>query len=419
MGNITELRLQDVRCFDGEQSAKLGRITLLLGENGAGKSTFLGCYKTLAKLANLDDLGDTNHFNDAPFRMGSFDTIVRAGETDFAVGGSFEGHCHTDVTFTFAAGNNNGPVEQNVRLEFDVKANSKKRLNIEWLREPDTLQFEGPNFSFELDRSVISYAPISTWLSRYVRLGFLPFNGEPREFRRHRDPRASREDEVEFGKFVSFLRSELPLPGKPSFAVEALDPDLPPLKRAYASPPAYLDTRRDPDLRYLAEAGKTLGLWSDISVRSNPTSGTFEVLIGTPSGWRNLIDVGYGVHSLLSLLNTIHRRTHRAVILLQQPEVHLHPRAQANLAQWMAESDCGFLIETHSEHFTDHFRICVMEGTLQPEELSIVYFESSPDGKSSRIHSMGVDASANLLNAPNGYRSFFLHETERLLGFQE
>ena len=42
MGRITELRLRDVRCFDGEQSAKLGRITLLLGENGAGKSTFLG-----------------------------------------------------------------------------------------------------------------------------------------------------------------------------------------------------------------------------------------------------------------------------------------------------------------------------------------------------------------------------------------
>ena len=419
MGRITELRLRDVRCFDGEQSAKLSRITLLLGENGAGKSTFLGCYKTLAKLANLDDLGDTNHFNDVPFCMGPFDTIVRVGKADFAVGGSFEGHCHTGATFTFAAGNNNAPAEQDVRLEFDGKANSKKRLDIEWLRGPDTLRFEGPDFSFDLDRSVVSYAPISTWLSRYVRLGFLPFHGEPGDFRRRRDSRASREDEVAFGRFVSFLRSELPLPGKPSFVVEAPDPELPPRKREYASPPTYLDTGRDPDLRYLAEAGKNLGLWDDISVRFNPTSGTFEVLIGAQGGWRNLFDVGYGVHSLLSLLHTMHRRMRGAVFLLQQPEVHLHPSAQANLAQMMAESDRGFLIETHSEHFTDHFRICVMEGTLKPEELSVIYFEPSPDGKSSRIHSMGLDASANLLNVPNGYRSFFLHETERLFGFKE
>ena len=419
MGTITELRLRDVRCFDGEQSAKLGRITLLIGENGAGKSTFLSCYKTLAKLASLDDLDDANHFDDAPYRMGPFDAIVRAGKSDFAVGGSFQDHCHTDAVFTFAAGNNNAPAEQDVRLTFDGNDNTDQRLDIEWLRESNALRFEGPHFGLTLDRSVISHVPISTWLSRYVRLGFLPFHGEPGDFRRRRGSQASPEDEVEFGKFVSFLRSELPLPGKPSFAVEAHDPTPPPRKRGYDSTPAYLNAGREPDLRYLAEAGKRLGLWNDISVRPNQANGRIEVLIGTPNGWRNLIDVGYGVHSVLPLLSTMHVRERGTVLLLQQPEVHLHPSAQANLAQFMAESDLGFLIETHSEHFTDRFRICVMEGTLKPGELSVIYFERSPDGTSSRIHSMGLDASANLLNVPNGYRSFFLHETERLLGFTE
>lgn len=428
MGRITELRLRNVRCFDGEQSAKLGRITLLLGEHGAGKSTFLGCYKTLAKLANLsvererdtyEDLDDANHFDDKPFYMGPFDTIVRSGKADFAVGGSFESHCHTGATFTFAAGEDAAPVNRKVQLEFNGTGNRKTRLDIEWLREPAALRFKGPDFRFDLDRSEISYASISTWLSRYARRGILPFHGEPSDFRRRSGLRGSRDNEVEFGKFVSFLRSELPLPGKPSFAVEAFDPALPPRKRAYVSPPAHLGAGRDSDLRYLAEVGKNLGLWDAISVRSNPEDGTFEVLIGTPSGWRNLVDVGYGVHGLLLLLHKMHRRERGAVFLLQQPEVHLHPSAQANLAQFMAESDRGFLIETHSEHFTDRFRICVMEGTLRPEELSVVYFEPSSDGRSSRIHSMEVDASANLLNVPNSYRSFFLRETERLLGFQE
>ena len=427
MGRITELRLRDVRCFDGEQSAKLGRITLLLGENGAGKSTFLGCYKTLAKLANLSevvdgrnhDLDDTNHFDDKPFYMGPFNTIVRSGKTNFTVGGSFKDHCHTDATFTFIAGNDDVPVEQRVRLEFNGTGTARKALDIEWLREPDTLRFDGPNLSFDLDRSEISYASISAWLSRYARHGILPFHGEPSDFRRRSGSRGSSDDSVKFGKFVSFLKSELPLPGTPSFTIEAPDPAPPMRQRVYASPPVYLDAGRDASLRYLAEVGKTLGLWDDISVRSNPADGNFEVLIGTPNGWTNLVDVGYGVHSLLPLLHTMHQSKPGAVFLLQQPEVHLHPSAQANLAQFMAESDHEFLIETHSEHFTDRFRICVMEKTLRPEEFSVVYFEPSPDGKSFRIHSMGVDASANLLNVPNSYRSFFLRETERLLGFQE
>ena len=349
---------------------------------------------------------------------GPFPTIVRSGETEFAVGGSFEDHCHTDATFTFVAGNDDVPVEQKVQLEFDGSGNQKKRLDIEWLHEQDALRFKGPNFRFDLDRSEISYKSISTWLSRYARHGILPFHGEPSDFRRRSGSRGSREDGVAFGKFVSFLRSELPLPSTPSFAVEAPDPALPPRKRVHASLPAYL-TSRDADLRYLAEAGKTLGLWDDISIRSNTADGNFEVLIGAPSGWRNLVDVGYGVHSLLPLLHTMHLSERGAVFLLQQPEVHLHPSAQASLAQFMAESDRGFLIETHSEHFTDRFRICVMEGTLRPEELSVVFFESSLDGKNSRMHCMGVDASANLLSVPNRYRSFFLRETKRLLGFQE
>lgn len=419
MGRITELRLRDVRCFDREQSAKLGRITLLLGENGAGKSTFLGCYKALATLGNLDDLDDKNHFDDPPFHMGQFDTIARSGKANFAVGGTFEGHCHTGATFTFAAGENAALVEQKVRLEFTGNANRNGTLDIEWLRESNVLRFTGPNFRFDLDQTEVSYASISTWLSRSARRGILPYHGEPSHFRRRRDSRASHEDEVEFGKFVSFLRSELPLPAKPSFAVEAPDPDLPPRRRAYASLPAHLDTSRDPDLRHLAQAGKALGLWNDIVVRSGPTTGTFEILIKTPNGWRNLIDVGYGVHSMLSLLHALHVTTHEAVFLLQQPEVHLHPSAQANLAQLMAESNHGFLIETHSEHFTDRFRICVMEGALKSEELSVIYFEPGPNGKSSRIHGMGVDSSANLLNVPTNYRSFFLRETERLLGFDE
>ena len=338
------------------------------------------------------------------------------------MGGSFEGHCHTGAVFTFVAGDKGEPVEQKVRLEFNGSGDTHGHLNITRRRHPrDVLRLEGPNLRFDLDRSEVSYDSISTWLSRYVRRGYLPFRGELADFRKSRRPRVSDKEEIEFAKFVTFIGSGLPLPDRPSFVVEALDPALPPRKRAYASRPAHLvDDKRDSDLTiHLGTIGKELGLWAGVDVRDRPNDRSTEVLIKTPSGWQNLVDVGYGLHSLLPVIQVMHKSQTGTVFLLQQPEIYLHPRAQANLAQFVAESDCGFVIETHSEHFMDRFRICVMEGSLRPEELSIVYFEPTPDGKRSRMHSMAVDAQANLLNVPESYRSFFLQETERLLGFLE
>ena len=45
-----ELILQDVRCFQDEQRGRLRPITLLVGENSTGKTTFLGCYSVLHRM---------------------------------------------------------------------------------------------------------------------------------------------------------------------------------------------------------------------------------------------------------------------------------------------------------------------------------------------------------------------------------
>ena len=423
MSRITELRLKNVRCFKDKQSAKLGRITLLVGENGAGKSTFLGCYKAFAKMANLIDLDDSNHFDEKTFQMGSFDTIVRSGELNFELGAGFEEHCHTDIAFTFVSGNNAIPLEKNIRLDFNATDDRRKTLEIERIPRPhrsDLLRFKESSFCFDLDRSEISYDLIIAWLSNSIRRGAFPFNGEPSQFRiRNRLHKSSRDDVefVEFAKFVSFFRSELPLPESPSFAVESLDPSPSlPRKRLYQSLPDYLDSACGADRNYLAEIGKKLKIWDGISHRKASDTNNLEVMVKTPSGKRNLVDVGYGVYSLLPLLHAIQKNKPGTVFLLQQPEIHLHPSAQAELAQIMAESSREFLIETHSDHFMDRFRICVTEGKLNPEEFSVLYFDRSSDDKSSRIYNIGIDKNGNLLNVPDGYRTFFLNETERLLG---
>lgn len=107
------------------------------------------------------------------------------------------------------------------------------------------------------------------------------------------------------------------------------------------------------------------------------------------------------------------------MFLLQQPEVHLHPRAQAELATLIGHlvkvDQKRFIVETHSDYLIDRVRMDVRDKkALNPEDVSILYFERGKSGV--EIHSMGIDKGGNLQNVPPGYRKFFLDEERRFLG---
>ena len=164
-------------------------------------------------------------------------------------------------------------------------------------------------------------------------------------------------------------------------------------------------------------------MFSDIRVRrlGKQMSDPFQLQVKARSGTSaNIMDVGYGVSQSLPILVDIH--SHRgSLFLLQQPEVHLHPRAQAELATVFAASvaknNNSFLIETHSDHIVDRVRILVRQGKVAADDVSILYYE--PTGNAVQIHNVELDNDGNLVDAPPGYRDFFLKESDRLLGFED
>ena len=72
--------LRDVRCFQDMQTARLRPLTLLVGENSTGKTSFLGCYSVLHRMLSGQSTYFLNppDFNEEPFSMGSFRDIVRS-----------------------------------------------------------------------------------------------------------------------------------------------------------------------------------------------------------------------------------------------------------------------------------------------------------------------------------------------------
>ncbi|MCY4170339.1 MAG: DUF3696 domain-containing protein [Bacteroidetes bacterium] len=105
--------------------------------------------------------------------------------------------------------------------------------------------------------------------------------------------------------------------------------------------------------------------------------------------------------------------------LLEQPEVHLHPRVQAALGSLLCKvSGQGrqLIVETHSEYLMDRVRMDVRDGTtnLKPEDVSILFFERND--RNVQIHSIRFDELGNVLDAPVNYRKFFMEETGDLCG---
>ena len=70
MNAITEVALEEIRCFAGKQTVSLPRIAVLVGENNTGKSTFLACCSALAELSCNEEIASYDPFNAAPFYIG-------------------------------------------------------------------------------------------------------------------------------------------------------------------------------------------------------------------------------------------------------------------------------------------------------------------------------------------------------------
>ena len=178
-----------------------------------------------------------------------------------------------------------------------------------------------------------------------------------------------------------------------------------------------------PDFReHMEKFGKASGLYSKVSVRKLGSEGSdpFQIEVELPggNGPRNLIDVGYGVSQAIPIIAGAVSTDPGTTLLIQQPEVHLHPRAQAAMGSFFAQlADSGrnrLVIETHSDYLVDRVRTDVRDEKIKATDVIILYFEQAKGGVG--IHPIGIDARGRVVGVPEGYRSFFLEEDRRFFG---
>ena len=431
---IREFLLHDVRCFQGEHRARLSPITLLVGENSTGKTTFLGCYSVLHRLISRSATASAlMDFNVEPFSMGSFREIVRstrgrAGRIDqFKLGftvtpmpGSRARSFPILATFSEQGSQ---PVVTSIHIQFKPGVYVNIRRN-----SSGSTTLAIPEREATLDHSIDNWVYLLDYL-----LGPDGHLGEPNDVRGIAESLAGlligRKSPAGWRLWLPDtppVVSIAPLRSKPKRTYDPVREAASPDGEHVPMSMMRLDRTEEGDWSSLhndlIEFGDYSGLFSDIKVRGHgrQMSDPFQLQVKVRSGsYANIMDVGYGVSQSLPVLVDV-RTAKRHTFLLQQPEVHLHPRAQASLAVLFAQSwkqnKNRFLIETHSDHIVDRIRILVRKGDLKADDVSILYFESHRN--SVVIHNIGIDADGNLQDVPAGYRQFFLEETDQLLGFE-
>ena len=419
---ISALSLSDVRCFAGDQRANLAKITLLVGENSVGKTTFLGCLNAIAKLAKLHHLSDSdNWFNRSPYKFGGFDTIVRSGSAAFRVGLELDEGPVREIDIEFARGRGGHPAEIGLGMKLDGQTNGSAAdfqiIRLDADSRAERWQFKGPGFQFLLRQIDVSDSQFTTWLARVMDLGLVPFGGDSTRFR-IQTRLDSEAGSIAFAKFTNFLRQRMQNPPQTPSKVISIGSNVLSPQRIYQSN-ALIKRLDGLDKRRVNQLGRSLGLFDRIDTHLiGPNA--IKVTVDVTGELFSLNDVGHGVTSALPFLIELTDAPAHSLFLLQQPEVHLHPSAQSKLVSMIAGSNHEFVIETHSDHVIDWCRILAREQRLSPSDVKIIYFEAQHDDASTTLlHQISLDDQSNLENQPPSYREFFSIETDRLLGLQQ
>jgi hypothetical protein len=378
---------EGIRCFATRQEVPLAPLTVLVGENSSGKSTVLALIRLAWDLVQ-DEEGILD-FNEEPFLLGAYNQIFssavqRIQPSSFALGWQMD---QESMAGRFESRNGQPSLTERTcevakyRLTWEFTSGSGPMLGLEPKGWEDDVEE-----ALE-DEDELRQRHLELFNSR--PFAFAPIRNRPK-------------------------RTYDPIKG-------AVSPEGEHVPLFLASSALRNSDNWQKLLAALEAFGRESGLFTKIDVRQlgQFESDPFQVQVYIGGEAVNLIDVGYGVSQILPIIVDCVRGDAGSTYLLQQPEVHLHPRAQAELGSFLGvlakQQNKRFVFETHSDYLVDRIRMDIRDKKgITPEDVALLYFERK-NGEAT-IHRLDLDDQGNILNAPPGYRRFFLEEERRFLG---
>jgi predicted ATPase len=119
-------------------------------------------------------------------------------------------------------------------------------------------------------------------------------------------------------------------------------------------------------------------------------------------------NVGFGISYLLPILTIALAAPAGSLLLIENPEAHIHPHGQlriGNLLALASLADVQIIVETHSDHILNGLRLAVHDQLLAPDDVALHYFHRQTDDDSiqTRVTSPRMDEAGRLDHWPEGF----------------
>jgi predicted ATPase len=116
------------------------------------------------------------------------------------------------------------------------------------------------------------------------------------------------------------------------------------------------------------------------------------------------VNVGFGIPYVLPLVVELLISGEDSLLLIENPESHLHPKGQTMLAKLMAlaaNRGCQVICESHSDHIINGVRVAVKNGHISNKKVGVSFFSKNGD-QETKVNNIYLDEKGNLSQYPSG-----------------
>ena len=156
-----------------------------------------------------------------------------------------------------------------------------------------------------------------------------------------------------------------------------------------------------------------------IDAKSDVDLMSFQYSYGDSNPYR-ATNVGFGISYTLPIIVAVLASTPGTIILIENPEAHLHLKGQVKMGQLLALAASGgvqVVIETHSDHILNGIRLAVHGGKLDPKDVQLHYFQrQNKEGQAvTEVISPKIDRNGRIDRWPDGFFDEWDNSLEILL----
>ena len=428
---LTRLRLQNFKCWQDTGDIPLKPITGFFGTNSSGKTSLIQSLLLLKQTVESRDRGLVFDFGDrnSPVDLGDFESVVYRHNANNALGISLDWKARKPLRIANARAKNQAIVESNL-LGFRVSARKNAGAAMPVV---ERMAYRVGDAVFGMSRKDNAEYDIFTeetdfaFTRRRGRAWPLPppvkcYGFSDQVSANFRYSGFVDDLELEFEQNLRRVYYLGPLRAYPQriYSWAGSRPKNMGLAGEFAVGAILASRERGETIslgrhrprlsleQYVAQWLKDIGLLHDFRVVPITEGGRlYEVRVRkSPNSAEVLLsDTGFGVSQILPALVLCFYAPEGSTVILEQPEIHLHPFAQSALADVFIDAwqkrKVQIIVESHSEYLLNRLQRRIAEENITHEDVS--FFFCSEDDEGSRLETLEVDQYGNIKNWPKNF----------------